>query len=187
MRHERVRACRGFTLLEVLVALALGGVVILLAHRLFVGVVDGTRQLAAARMALDREANARRWLVEALGSLDVGPGDRGGPFAGRVDRLEFGTWLLVADGWHARQRVELGRDDDAFVALIEGERLVLAERVTALAFDYLLEPGADTKWVREWLSPASAPVAVRIRIAIAAAEGQAERVDTLLLHIGPRG
>jgi len=53
--------------------------------------------------------------------------------------------------------------------------------VRSLDCDYLLEPGASTTWVREWISSVSAPLAVRLRI------GYAEHADTLLLFVGPRG
>ena len=61
---------RGFTLIEVMVALAVGGVVVLLAHQVFTGVADGAQRLVQARVVLDHETNASRWLVEAFGSLD---------------------------------------------------------------------------------------------------------------------
>ena len=57
---------RGFTLIEVLVALTISAVVLLLAHQLFTGIVDGGRSLVAARAQLDRAANARRWLAAAF-------------------------------------------------------------------------------------------------------------------------
>ena len=167
----------------------------LIAHRLLVGVTDGARHLAEARDALDREANARRWLVEALGSLDVGQEGRGGPFTGRVDRVEFGTWLRVADGWLEYWRVTLTRDGEQLLAVIasaeRGTRsaeLVLREGVEDVAFDYLLDPGADARWVREWISPVSAPLALRLRVRYrGSGKGEAGSVDTLLLIIGPRG
>ena len=51
-----------------------------------------------------------------------------------------------------------------------------------VAFDYLSSLGAQTTWVRTWKSPASAPLAVRVRLTLP--DGQA---DTLLIMIGPRG
>jgi hypothetical protein len=63
--------------------------------------------------------------------------------------------------------------------------VILREDVASLALDYLLEPGADTRWVRQWLSPVSAPVAVRLRLEIVG-PGKLS-VDTLLFLIGERG
>jgi hypothetical protein len=63
--------------------------------------------------------------------------------------------------------------------------------VTDVAFDYLLEPGENTKWVREWISPVSAPLAVRVRVTHLSDNGQRTTAhavtDTLLLLIKERG
>jgi len=167
----------GFTLIELVVALALGGLVVLLAHRLFSGVLDGVQRVTAARVSLDRTMNARRYLEEAFGSLAIGQaGD--GPFTGRPEGVSFDTWQWVPEGWHARRHIELRVQNGDLAA----DDVVLADSVAALACDYLLEPGEDTKWVREWISPLSAPLAVRLRIAHLGGV-----TDTLLLLIGPRG
>src|SRR5437660_8402986 len=106
----------GFTLLEVLVALTLSGIVVLLAHAVFTAVTDAGRQVQAARTALDRESNARRWMQAAFLSLDVGSDSMAGPFEGRPDRVTFGTWLQTPRGWLERSRIKLGRDGASFGA-----------------------------------------------------------------------
>jgi prepilin-type N-terminal cleavage/methylation domain-containing protein len=169
----------GFTLIEVMIALALAGLVVLLAHRVFTGVVDGAERLGVARTALDRQANARRSLTEMLGSLDVGTEGAGG-FAGRPERAEFTTWQRVPTGWLERRRVIIGVEGGVLVARSD-QSLALQDSVSRVEFDYLLEPGANAAWVREWISPVSAPVAVRVRIRRVAA------IDTLLFIVGPRG
>jgi len=176
---------RGFTLLEILVALNVSAIVVLLAHAIFTAVTDGARQVQAARMALDREANARRWMQAALLSLDVGSDSAAGPFEGHPDRMAFGAWLEKSGGWFERRRIELRRSGSDF----DADTMVLADSVTDVAFDYLLEPGEDTKWVREWISPVSAPLAVRIRVQRGMGKGEGGRVvtDTLLLLIKERG
>jgi len=170
---------RGFTLIEVMIALALSALVVLLAHRVFGGVVDGAEKLGAARITLDRDANARRALTEMFGSLDVGTEGAGG-FAGRPGRVEFATWQRVPAGWLERRRVVLGLEGGALVARSDMS-IALEDSVTAVEFDYLLEPGANAAWVREWISPVSAPVAIRMRIVHAAT------TDTLLFIVGSRG
>lgn len=168
----------GFTLIEVTVALTLGAAVVLLAHRLSSGVLDGTRRLQEARATLDREINARRWLAEAFGALDVG-GEAGG-FTGRPHRVQFATWQRTVDGWLAPQRMVIALAGDTL--LLRGDTHVpLVRSVTAVDFDYLLEPGANAVWVREWVSPVSSPLAVRLRITRTAG------VDSLLFLIGARG
>jgi len=180
---------RGFTLIEVVVALTIGAVVVLLAHQLFAAVAERGKTVIAARTALDRAANARRWLEAAFLSLDVGTDGASG-FEGRPDHAAFTAWLLTPDGWFERQQVTLSAAERRLRAVITpGTPIALADSVTDVQFDYLLEPGAESRWVREWVSPVSAPVALRMRITKA---GNGKRdtgntVDTLLFLIKERG
>lgn len=75
--------------------------------------------------------------------------------------------------------------DGAWVADTGGGRLWLADSVRAVGYDYLLTPGAESRWVGTWISPTSAPLAVRLRIQRAGC--RAACTDTLLFLIGPRG
>jgi prepilin-type N-terminal cleavage/methylation domain-containing protein len=187
------RGASGFTLIEVMVALALSALVVLLAHRMFTGVADGATRLTEARRVLDREANAGRWLLAAFGSLDAGQAD--GSFDGHPDRVEFASWQVTPTGWFSRRRITLMRDGTHLVALTSpGDTIVLSDSVSDLQLDYLLDvdsegqsdstpgaPGERARFVREWISPVSAPIAIRLRIS------RAERVDTLFVIVGPRG
>jgi len=180
---------RGFTLIELLVALTIGTLVVLVAHQLFAGVAERGRTLIVARTALDRAVNARRWLAATFLSLDVGTDGAGG-FDGQPDHAAFSTWLLTPDGWFERRQVTLSAARGRLEATVSpGTPIALMDSVTDLQFDYLLEPGAESRWVREWVSPVSAPVAVRMRIANAGCEmrGAGCVVDTLLFLIKERG
>ena len=187
--HAATSTVAGFTLIEVLVALTIGAIVVLFAHELFGAVAERGRALTVARAALDRSANARRWLDATFLSLDVGTEGAGG-FDGRPDHAAFTAWQLTPDGWFERRAVSLARDDDRLVASVApGQPIVLMDGVTDFELDYLLEPGAESRWVRAWVSPVSAPLAVRLRIERA---GCAMRdagcvVDTLLFLIKERG
>ena len=162
-----------------MVAVAIAGIVVLAAHRIFTGVADGARAVAAARESLDRSVNARRWLKATFLSLEP-------PFEGRVDRVSFTSWHLASGGWLEPQPTTLSRDGSRFIGTSGHASLGLADGVADLAFDYLLDPGADTKWVREWISPVSAPLAIRLRIA-GCGRRDAGCVDTLLFLIKERG
>jgi len=169
----------GFTLIEVLVALTIASVVVLTARQMFAGVADGAKAVATERQSLDRSSNARRWLKASFLSLEP-------PFEGRTSQVSFTAWELTAGGGSVPQPVELTHDGTRLLARHGNDVLPLASNVTDLAFDYLLEPGADTKWVREWISPVSAPVAIRMRVA-GCGRGDAGCVDTLLFLIKERG
>ena len=175
---------RGFTLIEVMVALSLSAMVLLMAHRLFGTAADALLSLRRSREELDREQNGARWLTLAFGNLDVA--DSAGGFEGLPDRVRFASWQLTAPGWLERVPVELSAEGGAFVARAGAEPpITIADSVLATEFDYLLEPGARTKWVHTWISPLSSPVAVRLRIARRA--NAAAWTDTLLVLIGERG
>lgn len=176
---RRLQRDSGFTLLELLLALTISALVVTVAHRVFTGVVGAAREMEATRAALDRDMNGRRWLMEAFGSLQVGVDSAS--FIGRSDRIEFSSWQRTPSGWLTRKRLTLARTGDALQLDGDG-RMVIATSVSAVAFDYLLDPGADTRWVREWISPVSAPLAIRLRLA-----RSSSAVDTLLFLVGPRG
>jgi hypothetical protein len=162
------------------VALTLAALVLALAHRVFSELLDGAARAEAARAALDREANARRLLTTVIGSLDVSERDAG--FRGEPHRVAFTAWFRDARGRHARGAVTLALAESALVVTgLRPEPWPLLHGVTGLDLDYLLDYGAQERWVREWISPASAPTAIRLRVA---REGA---VDTLLLIVGSRG
>src|SRR5712691_5393551 len=134
---------RGFTLMEVVVALTIGTIVVLVTHELFGAVAERGKTLTAVRSALDRSANARRWLDATFLSLDVGTEGAAG-FDGRPDHVAFASWLLTADGWFERRTVSLARNNERLVASVApGQPIALMDSVADLALDYLLEPGAE--------------------------------------------
>jgi hypothetical protein len=164
-----------------MVALTIGGLVVLSAERLFSGAADGGRVLEQARVRLDREANARRWLDATFLSLAVGDSEASG-FDGDSNRVRFTAWEQAPGGWFEPRQIDIGASHGQLVASVApGDPILLADSVRGVAFDYLLEPGADAGWVWRWVSPTSAPLAVRIRVA------RAKVVDTLLVLIKGRG
>ncbi|HJS43590.1 MAG TPA: hypothetical protein VJ755_08970 [Gemmatimonadales bacterium] len=171
----------GFTLLEVVVALTIATMVVIAAHRIFTGVAGGSRAVAVARESLDRSVNARRWLKATFLSLEP-------PFEGRRERASFGSWQLTSGGWFEQKPTTVQLDGSTLIGTTggAGDQLRLADGVSNVAFDYLLEPGADSKWVMEWISPVSAPLAVRLRIA-GCGKRDAACVDTLLFLVRERG
>jgi prepilin-type N-terminal cleavage/methylation domain-containing protein len=170
---------RGFTLLEVIVAVTIAGIVVLAARQLYTGVVDGATAARVARAALDRRMNGQRWLKATL--LSLAP-----PFDGSSDRMAFNSWQLTQGEWFEDLKIELRRDGSEFIATSGDQRFELRDGVVNVTFDYLLEPGAETKWVNEWISPVSAPLAVRIRIA-GCGRNDAACTDTLLFLVKERG
>jgi prepilin-type N-terminal cleavage/methylation domain-containing protein len=198
MRSERTRRASGFTLVELLVALLLTSLVVLLAHALLADVSGAARRVQEVARQADRDGSRRLWLVRTFAGVDVAGsaplGFRGvsGVREGReADQVAFRSWVRVGER-HELRVVRIGLTAAgrvlAEVRLPPGPRdatpdlLVLGEGIAALGLDYLLDYGAAAPWVAEWVSPVSAPVAVRWRMT--RADG---RADTLLFHVGPRG
>lgn len=179
------RCTRGFTLAEVLVAVVLTALAATLAARTWAAVAGGAAAVGDAREALDRRVNARRWLGRAFRSLEVDPGLGG--FEGEGDRIRFATWLERPEGWLEAGRVELAATGGLLLARLPGDSVVLARDVAGLEVDYLLEPGATTRWAGRWVSPVSAPLAIRLRLIGIVPAGLVARVDTLLFLVGERG
>ena len=170
---------RGFTLIEVLIALTIGSLVVLLAHQVFAAVTESARRLETARTRQVTERLALRWMEAAMLSLEAG--GKAGPFEGHSDRMRFTTWLRQPGGWMESRAVELSVRDSSLVAVWPGESMALQSDVRRVEFDYLLEPGAESQWVQVWVSPVSAPLAIRLRLA------RSERADTMVLLIKGRG
>jgi len=174
-------ARRGFTLVEVTAALAVGALVVLLAYRVYGGVLDGAARLLAAQQTLDRSANARRLLTALVAGVEVGMVP-GGDFRGSPERVTFTTWTTNSRGWPERRRVSVFAGDGVLrVQGLAPEPPHLADSVEALGIDYLLDFGAAERWGQAWTSEVSAPVALRLRIT------RPSGTDTLLLLVGPRG
>ena len=174
---------RGFTLIEVMVAMLVTSLVALTANRICAAALDGGARVRTAQRELDRRGNAYLLLRDAFLSLDIGAEGSDG-FLGRAGELRFSAWLPVADGWNERRTVDLVGAEGRWLlrGALHARPVVLADSVADVRFDYLLEPGLDARWVQEWESPVSAPLAVRIRLGRAGGA-----VDTLLYLIKARG
>jgi prepilin-type N-terminal cleavage/methylation domain-containing protein len=188
-RHIALPAARlagGFTLVEVLVSLVLAGMIALVAHGIFSAAVHGASEVRAARTSLDHKHEAHRLLSAMFLSVDVGTVQES-PFYGSGDRVSFSAWLQTPDGWFERTRIEISSDQQRVVAIVpRGDPIVLYDSIAAVEFGYLLQLGADSRWVREWMSQVSAPLAVRMRLVREHGRGRVVS-DTMVYLIKARG
>ncbi|HEV8356903.1 MAG TPA: type II secretion system protein [Gemmatimonadales bacterium] len=181
-----MRDRRGFTLIEMMVALAISGTVLAVGGALFGAVQDAGHRLRETRVAADRRMNRIQWLREAFRTLQAG-GDTLGSFSGGPERVDFSARMLTSRGRPELIAVTLGVSGRDFRAILSGrDTLVLAQGVNQLRLDYLLEPGEQARWAREWRSPSTAPLAVRLRMERWDSVVRAFRADTLLFLIGER-
>jgi prepilin-type N-terminal cleavage/methylation domain-containing protein len=184
-----VKHCKaGFTLVEVMLAVVVSGIVLLMSHQFLTAALDASKRIAVARDNADRAVNRIQWLREAFGELVVG-GDSLGSFLGMADHVAFSSALLTSNGWPERTQVSLGVLGDGRLVAVLSDRdtLILDEHVGAISFDYLFEFGEAARWVHEWHSPSTAPLAVRIRLSRWMPAARRASTDTLLFLIGERG
>lgn len=174
-------ARRGFTLIEVLVALTIGATAVLVAHSLFGATTELAARTASRFEAATSWANARRALSAALASAEIGRGDSV-RFDGARDRVAFTSWFWTPIGREPR-RCSLLASDSLLLLVVGPDSLVLTAELDTLAVDFLPERGAATAWVTEWSSAVTLPAAVRLRIA----RSTTPAVDTILVPLGNRG
>jgi prepilin-type N-terminal cleavage/methylation domain-containing protein len=174
----------GFTLVEVLAAVLVTAVAALVARQTFAACTEAAADLRSAGREHAAAANADRWLTEALGSV-VAESSNDAAFTGEPDRLRFATWLTSAHGWPERSTVTLRLDGGALVASHSQGQIVLAQDARAAAFDYLVEPGLESRWLTRWESEATVPAAVRLRLSRLVSGHLV--ADTVVLILGSRG
>lgn len=189
-RTSRVRPRRGFTLLEVIVAIAVGSLVVLGARTMLEIVADGGHATHEAAIAADRTANAEAELRRLLRELEVGT-EQAIRFSGAPDETRFSTWCTVAGGWVERCRatlaIEASTEGSALVATLStadrsaAERLELRPGLERAELLYLSDATLGGRWFRVWGEGITAPLAVGLVV------DSAERSDTTILRIGERG
>lgn len=182
-----MRGRRGFTVVELLIGLAVGGVVLVLAGAVMGQLTADAGRVVTSRDALDRRAHARALLTSAFRSLQVGQGDDDS-FLGSAQATEFTARIETAHGWLEPRRVvlfvERGR---VLLRTVGGETTALFEQVGALETQYLMSYGGGSEWLHGWHSPSTTPVAIRLVLWWAEGARAEAPSDTLLLVIGSRG
>jgi prepilin-type N-terminal cleavage/methylation domain-containing protein len=104
-RHSR----SGFTLIEVMVALAVAAVVVLGARLALEQLADDAGRIIDGAVLADRDANAERLLRSLFRRLEVGTGSAG-TFGGDERSMSFTTWCDVPGGWQERCEATLAID-----------------------------------------------------------------------------
>ena len=176
-----MRTRSAFTLIEVMVALVVSGIVLLGARAMLEASADEAHHIVLAATEADREANADRVLRDLVGRLEVGTGP-GTEFAGEPTMASFTSWCEVAAGWEEPCRVQLSIEHEgrvnALVAITSlGDTLRLRSDIQNGSIAYLSTPEAGGTWIRVWGAGITAPVALGFFL---------DR-DTLIVRIGERG
>lgn len=171
----------GFTLIEVMVALAISGIVLLGARALLTQLADHTDRIVQAASEADREANADRLLRALVGRIDASTGEAR-TFSGDERAARFTTWCDVPAGWQEQCGVRLEiipieNSQALTVHFSGGEAIVLRKGFRLGALRYLSNPGGGGIWLRSWKSTIATPLALGIFL----------DSDTMIVRIGERG
>lgn len=170
---------RGFTLLELMAALALTGLVLAAATRLLTQIGDSAGALRRAGVASAEDRNGMR-LLRALASNAASGLDSSQRFSGSSAAASFATLCDVPGGWRepCRVRLELttSGDSSSLVASWQEVPALRLWRGSYAALRYVEGTRGDAMIYQEWRSSVSVPLAIVI----------AARTDTVVLPIGAR-
>lgn len=165
----RRRVPRGFSLIELVVALSIGGSV-LFSVRMVVGLLaDHARIVSESRAELARDVNGARLLRLMLLQSVVGT-EPTARFAGDAASITLETWCLMPMGWSERCRADLaitGVTNETVRAkvvahLSTGERLDLVEVPGPVRFGFLVESEGRREWSDVWSPSPVAPRAIGV-------------------------
>lgn len=161
------RARHGFTLIEVMLAIALSAMALTAATMLLLGLSDRARQIDALTEREDREGNAELLLRTTVRNLDL-PRDTTRALEGTPEEVRFRSWCDGEFGWpvpcavrlHVRETsggkalvLELGPDqpDGAPEAIAAGGTVIqLWAGLGAAGLLYLVDPGSGGRWTDRW-------------------------------------
>ena len=179
MRRPDRRA--GFTLIELVVAIAIASMAMLFARSLLEELADDAERIVKHASDSDEAANGEHLLRELVGRLEVGTDDST-RFGGHERAARFTSWCEMPSGWLERCRVTLalaekGREPVLVAALSTGEILVLRRGFVFGELRYLADPARGGSWFKSWGGSVTSPLAIGVIL----------DADTLILRIGERG
>lgn len=168
----------GFTLLELMMVLALVGLVLATSRMLFSQVLSTNAAIAAEATNADARAAGARTLRSLLRNADV-TADSAGRFSGDGHVAKFTTRCPTNGGWLEPCRVTLtltplGDSSTIVAQLPSGEAVPLLTMYGVGELRYLDRAARDTTWLVTWGTSIVLPTAVAIVI------GR----DTLMLPAG---
>jgi prepilin-type N-terminal cleavage/methylation domain-containing protein len=161
-------ARRGMTLIELMAALAIGGLLLMSGRALIAELQDAGATLGRSARANDANANARRTLYALIRRADVRP-DSTSRFVGDSLSAGFRSLCEQPGGWLARcdvsMRIDTQRDSSSLVGQTNtGDVLTFDRWRGDASLRYLdLSTGQD-QWVSQWGSSIVPPAAMAVEV-----------------------
>ncbi|HEU4722067.1 MAG TPA: prepilin-type N-terminal cleavage/methylation domain-containing protein [Gemmatimonadaceae bacterium] len=147
-------ARRAMTLIEVMAALAIGGLLLMSGRALLGQLQDAGTTLGRSARANDELANATRTLHALVRRADVRP-DSASRFIGDSLSASFRTLCEQSGGWlepcGVTVLIDVGPDSSSLVGQLSIGGLLILKRWPGVGrFRYLDVTGAQDQWVSQW-------------------------------------
>jgi prepilin-type N-terminal cleavage/methylation domain-containing protein len=160
------RSARGFTLVEVMAAIALSGLVVSGGVLLLRQLGDEADRIRIESADVARQGNGER-LLRALTRNAEATSDTSRRFRGDERSASYRSWCSTPSGWNERCTVLLvidqGVDSSTIIAeLSSGEHLRLLKHRGAVEFRYVDPSAHDSAWTRYWGQSLKLPTAIAI-------------------------
>jgi prepilin-type N-terminal cleavage/methylation domain-containing protein len=158
------RSTRGFTLVELMAAIALSGVMISGSVLLLQRLEDEAGRIRVAGDDVARQGNGER-LFRALTRNAEASSDSSLRFRGDERSASYQSWCSMPSGWDEHCSVLLvidqGLDSSTVIAeLSSGEHLRLVKLRGGVEFRYLDLSARDSAWTRYWGQGVKLPSAI---------------------------
>ena len=162
--HARIR--RGMTLIEVMTALVIGGMLLMSARALLGQLQDAATTLGRNARANDELSNATRTLYALVRRADVRP-DSASRFVGDSLSASFRSLCEQAGGWlepcGVTVLIRLGPDSSSLVGQMSSGGVLILRRWPGVGrFRYLDVTGAQDQWVSQWGRSIVSPAAMAL-------------------------
>ncbi|MEM7417907.1 MAG: prepilin-type N-terminal cleavage/methylation domain-containing protein [Gemmatimonadota bacterium] len=158
MRRPR----RGFSLIEVMVALTISGLAISIVAGLLAATVDAVDVTVRSADEHGEDALLRAWLNGVLrsASVDVDPARS---FYGDATSMRVHARSLSPRGWPEDGVVDVDVEGGRLFVSIGSHRMPVLDSLDHAVFDYRIRSNQGDDWLVRWESYTELPLAVRLR------------------------
>lgn len=167
---------RGFTLVEVAVAVAIAGIIALIVRGANDSLASQSQRLQRSIVARDGDHNRLRELRRLVASARS-PHDSLTWFTGSTDSVSFASGCPTVEAWLVPCRISLRVTADGRLELLTATAGPTVLRDEVKGFAFLATAGNGGVWTVAWTSRVSLPLALGVVLP----------TDTLILPIGRRG
>lgn len=170
-----MRNSKGFTLVEIMIAIAISTIVMLTVREILEQLANSADDTTDLAITADRRENTER-AVRLLFSR-AEPSDSARPFTGNAEAVKFTSWCDVPSGWLEQCNVTANVDSLGLkVQTSQSDTFTVSGGKNKRELRYLITAANGGQWTNRWNEGLSTPLAV----------GIVSSSDTTVLRIGER-